>query len=106
MNWVDVSLPCLIGFFMIVGPELYVISKPGDVPEEIERRQAVYGRIGFLILLIGAIFLHRSVGTVKQGRRRESSVEDSQHANPGAGWRDFAGRHATVYEAGPPNEGR
>ena len=45
-------------------------------------------------------------GTVKQGRRRESSVEDSEHANSEAGWRDFARKHATVYEAGPPNEGR
>lgn len=55
MNWVDVSLPFLIGFFMVASPEMYVKSKPGDVPEEVERRRSLYRRIGSLILLIGVI---------------------------------------------------
>ena len=63
MNWVDVSLPFLIGFFMVASPEMYVKSKPGDVPEEVERRRSVYGLIGFVILLTGAIMAIRKLTT-------------------------------------------
>lgn len=53
MNWVDVSLPLIIGFLLASGPEMFLKGKPGEPPEKIVRQRLICRVIGIAVLMVG-----------------------------------------------------
>lgn len=63
MNWVDVSLPLIIGFLLASGPEMFLKGKSGEPPEKIARQRLICRVIGIAVLVLGGVMIAAKLAT-------------------------------------------